>query len=405
MSVWKRLQRVGKSASKYQFTASYQELAVECSKKWQPNKLCVVWTRRNRRRATQPYTWEPTIKNPYLGLVTWSVPDNIEITVTLFRDSRQHDYEDKEWTFTVEDWSKGRGKVLASKAINMKDYASQVPTQTTLKLKMKPVSKKIISATLEVTISCVFIREGKATDEDMQSVASLMSMGKTDIGNLEDLEEQVENDSQADVSLSTRSQISDITAQMSQLDAHFGNQYEDEDAEHDFTNPFGIDQSKISVESSNPFGGEEDEANDDIGAAFETYQKTTAKASTPVASSPFENGGDKKPFENSDKKPSSPARTSPKKDKLANKPEPISSTREREAQHMSKSATLPANLSNSGGASPAADNRSKRLTLNIHQSRSSTERPIYEGTPPVTPEYEKKVIIRPITPPIEGTAN
>lgn len=78
-------------------------------------------------------------------------------------------------------------------------------------------------------------------DEDMQSVASLMSMGKTDIGNLEDLEEQVENESQpGDVSFSTRSQISDITAQMNQLDAHFGNHFEDEDAEHDFTNPFGI---------------------------------------------------------------------------------------------------------------------------------------------------------------------
>lgn len=33
-SVWKRLQRVGKNASKFQFVASYQELMVECTKKW-----------------------------------------------------------------------------------------------------------------------------------------------------------------------------------------------------------------------------------------------------------------------------------------------------------------------------------------------------------------------------------
>ena len=45
----------------------------------------------------------------------------------------------------------------------MKDYASPMPTQTALKLKLKPLSKKVISATLELTISCVFIREGKAT--------------------------------------------------------------------------------------------------------------------------------------------------------------------------------------------------------------------------------------------------
>lgn len=35
-SVWKRLQRVGKKASKFQFTASYQSLTVECDRsgKW-----------------------------------------------------------------------------------------------------------------------------------------------------------------------------------------------------------------------------------------------------------------------------------------------------------------------------------------------------------------------------------
>lgn len=165
------------------------------------------------------------------------------------------------------------------------------------------------------------------------------------------------------------------------------------------------DQPKSSVESKNPFGPEEDEENDDdIGAAFEAYKNTTSLASTPVARNPFENDGDEESFDNSDKKPSSPARTSPKKDKLVDKLTPLSGTKEKEAKHMSKSATLPANLSNSGG-SPAADGRNKKLTLNIHQSRSSTERPIYEGTPPVTPEHEKKVVIRPITPPVEETNN
>ncbi|KAA8586769.1 hypothetical protein FQN60_000605, partial [Etheostoma spectabile] len=51
-SVWKRLQRVGKKASKFQFVASYQELVLECTKKWQPDKLRVVWTRRNRRMCS-----------------------------------------------------------------------------------------------------------------------------------------------------------------------------------------------------------------------------------------------------------------------------------------------------------------------------------------------------------------
>lgn len=37
-SVWKRLQRVGKKASKFQFAASFQELIIECTNKW-----WVIW--------------------------------------------------------------------------------------------------------------------------------------------------------------------------------------------------------------------------------------------------------------------------------------------------------------------------------------------------------------------------
>jgi len=191
MSVWKRLQRVGKRASKFQFTASYQELVVDVTKKWQPNKLCVAWTRRSRRRTSELHTWEPSIEDPHHGLVVWPVPENIEITVTLFRDPRQTEFEDKEWTFIIEDQDKkGRRKILACKIINMAEYASQIPTQQEVVVQFKPMSKKIVSAKLTFTLSCVFLREGKATDEDMQSIASLMSIDRSDIGNMEDVEDE-----------------------------------------------------------------------------------------------------------------------------------------------------------------------------------------------------------------------
>uniref|UniRef100_A0A8C5CD08 EH domain binding protein 1 n=1 Tax=Gadus morhua TaxID=8049 RepID=A0A8C5CD08_GADMO len=189
-SVWKRLQRVGKHASKFQFVASYQELMVECTKKWQPDKLVVVWTRRSRRKSSKSHSWQPGIKNPYRGVVVWPVPENIEITVTLFKDPHAEEFEDKEWTFVIENESpSGRRKALATSSINMKQYASPMPTQTDVKLKFKPLSKKVVSATLQFSLSCIFLREGKATDEDMQSLASLMSMKQADIGNLDDFEE------------------------------------------------------------------------------------------------------------------------------------------------------------------------------------------------------------------------
>ncbi|XP_039523416.1 EH domain-binding protein 1-like protein 1 isoform X10 [Pimephales promelas] len=206
-SVWKRLQRVGKKATKFQFVASYQELVLECSKKWQPDKLRVVWTRRNRRICSKLHAWQPGIKNPYRGMVVWPVPENVDITVTLYRDPHADEFEDKEWTFFIEnETAKGSRKVLASVDLNMKKFASATHSQTDLMLKMKPLSVKVVEATLKLSLSCVFLKEGKATDEDMQSLASLMSVKPTDIGNLDDFNESDEEEdkrSSAGLNLST----------------------------------------------------------------------------------------------------------------------------------------------------------------------------------------------------------
>ncbi|XP_055880551.1 EH domain-binding protein 1-like isoform X3 [Biomphalaria glabrata] len=370
MSVWKRLQRVGKSASKFQFTASYQELAVECCKKWQPTKLCVVWTRRSRRRATQPYKWEPTIQNPYLGLITWKVPENIEITVTLFRDSRQQEYEDKEWTFTIEDHSKGSRKVLASRAINMKDFASQIPTQTTLKLKMKPLSKKIVSAVLELTLSCAFIREGKATDEDMQSVASLMSVGKVDIGNLEDLEEEDENEPIKGPNIqATHTQIRDITNQMVLLEQEAN--------------------SANDVSSSNPFEEDDEKQEDDINAAFEIY-KASQNVNSEVksnSSSPVKDS--EQTLNTSSTKSTIDSETKESLKLNFNKPEKVST------EPITKALSPTSQSKQVSQASPSV--------IIQPTSQPSPARPNYEGTPPSTPEEEKKFKIRPLTPPVDET--
>jgi len=34
--------------------------------------------------------------------VVWLVPENIETVVTLFRDPRRCEFEDKDWTFSIE---------------------------------------------------------------------------------------------------------------------------------------------------------------------------------------------------------------------------------------------------------------------------------------------------------------
>ncbi|XP_077598798.1 LOW QUALITY PROTEIN: EH domain-binding protein 1-like [Stigmatopora nigra] len=192
-SVWKRLQRVGKKAAKFHFAASFQQLVLESSSKWQPDKLRVVWIRRSRRHSTKLHSWQPGIQNPYRGLVLWQVPETLDITVTLFKEPTAEEFEDKDWTFVVENETKGRRKVLASADVNMKTFASATPAHFDLTLKLKPLSVKVKEATLKLTLSSVFLKEGKATDEDMQSLASLMSFKQSDIGNLDDFNDSDED--------------------------------------------------------------------------------------------------------------------------------------------------------------------------------------------------------------------
>ncbi|XP_064881612.1 EH domain-binding protein 1-like protein 1 isoform X7 [Oncorhynchus nerka] len=221
-SVWKRLQRVGKKASKFQFAATFQELTVECTKKWQPDKLRVVWTRRNRRNCTKLHGWQPGIKNPYRGTVVWQVPENLDINVTLFKEPTADEFEDKDWTFIIEnETNKGHRKVLASVDVNMKKFASATPAQYDLTLKLKPLSVKVVEATLKLTLTCVFLKEGKATDEDMQSLASLMSLKQSDIGNLDDFNDSDEEEggrrASIGASLGAATPVTEIQRQLSTL--------------------------------------------------------------------------------------------------------------------------------------------------------------------------------------------
>ncbi|XP_066151430.1 EH domain-binding protein 1 isoform X2 [Euwallacea fornicatus] len=191
-SVWKRLQRVNKRAAKFQFTVSYHQLSIDFTSKWQPHRLSLVWSRRSRRVTSNPVSWEPTLQNPYKGLVVWPVPENHQVAITLFKDPRTNELEDKDWTFIIEDVpTAGKRRQLATAHLNMRKYASVESSQIEIQIMFKPNTKKITGAKLDLTLSCVFLREGRATDEDMQSMASLMSVNNNsdDIAPLDDVDD------------------------------------------------------------------------------------------------------------------------------------------------------------------------------------------------------------------------
>ncbi|VDQ11484.1 unnamed protein product, partial [Trichobilharzia regenti] len=146
MSVWRRLQRVGKKAAKFQITASLHELNIECSRQYHPGSLVLVWSRRSRRYSSKAFEPTKTSDDSNSFKYVWSMPENVEFVTTLYRSEKVIQYEEKEWICQIEDVGpKGTGllsgsatssrrRVLATRQIDLAEFASNLPVQTNLKV-------------------------------------------------------------------------------------------------------------------------------------------------------------------------------------------------------------------------------------------------------------------------------
>ena len=63
----------------------------------------------------------------------------------------------------VSSGGKHKEKVIASQFVNLKLFATIVPSQSQIEVRLQPSSSKVVFATLHLTLSCVFLRQGKAT--------------------------------------------------------------------------------------------------------------------------------------------------------------------------------------------------------------------------------------------------
>ncbi|XP_048663600.1 EH domain-binding protein 1-like protein 1 isoform X10 [Marmota marmota marmota] len=74
---------------------------------------------------------------------------------------------------------------MALNGAEVDDFSWEPPTEA---------ETKVVQAELRLTLSGVLLREGRATDDDMQSLASLMSVKPSDVGNLDDFAESDEDE-------------------------------------------------------------------------------------------------------------------------------------------------------------------------------------------------------------------
>lgn len=189
MSALKKVKRLGKRASKFRFTCIVQSVLIELNtKRWSPQDLYIVWSRRARKYTSRSRPWEPSVINSLRGEIVWPEEEPMDFTVTFYKDSKSPRFESKEWDFIAINKDKnGKKKILAKGAVNMAQY-TDLSVDTRITLDLKPVSKKIGSVTLDVGMVCELIKEGKATDEDMLSLSSMRSFSgvSDDVDDLED---------------------------------------------------------------------------------------------------------------------------------------------------------------------------------------------------------------------------
>ncbi|RDD36551.1 EH domain-binding protein 1 [Trichoplax sp. H2] len=179
---WNKLSKAygGKRASQFKCTIHFVSLSVECGEKWQPNKLRIIWIRKKRRIESRSHAWQPGIKNPYRGSIVWIQPETIQILLTLYKYSYMQDYEDKEWSILLEDESTtGKRREVAIILLNMARHCNSISLTSNLTLNMRPTTKKIIAARLELTITSELMRERTRSISDIgrsSSVASLTDL-------------------------------------------------------------------------------------------------------------------------------------------------------------------------------------------------------------------------------------
>ena len=101
---------------------------------------------------------------PHTHKVPGSIPGS-DIFLVFFatQTAKATHFESKEWEFVVVDKDRnGKKKVLAKASVNMSQY-TDLAVDTRVTLDLKPVSKKIGSVALDISLVAEFIKEGKAT--------------------------------------------------------------------------------------------------------------------------------------------------------------------------------------------------------------------------------------------------
>ena len=109
----------------------------------------------------------------YIEIITLKLLSLLHILYQLFQ----------EWTLVVEEITpKGKQRALAAISLNFCFFVNDNPDiKTELKLKLRSLQKSVANCTISLILSSSLLKQGKATDEDLQSNVSIPSASKVPI--------------------------------------------------------------------------------------------------------------------------------------------------------------------------------------------------------------------------------
>lgn len=260
-SIVRRLQRENKLACKFHYTVIIRSVELSFNPLTQHKKriftkslsnisnptavtkVKVVFSRRNRTKKSEARVFQPDIIDQNRGSIRWSEESDgskLEIYLTL-QESKNGlpgktrtflgdnpfpaEFEPKDYKISLVEVS--RNKVLACGKINMAEYADERTIAHQIEnLELTPTNKRrVTNACISMTIGSMFLKSGSAADEDMHSLASLLSIRSTnDFANLHDFDDETfssDHGSKKDTE-SLKGEMRSVFGEISRLTNSFG---------------------------------------------------------------------------------------------------------------------------------------------------------------------------------------
>jgi len=231
--LWARVRLQGRRAARWRFQVVIVSGSFKLrgrTAKRPPYRLSLLITRKKRKTRSLPSAWHVTdpTKPTHAHLIVANNVEPMEFDTTLNSRTATEDdgFEDKRWSLILEEVTKsGQRKALASTKINIAELLEHESGDKFFKelsnVKFTSYRGRIEEVVVSLHVAGVLLKTGQATDDDLQSLASMLTTNTLDIGNLDDFSDSI-SDVSSGFNQTGLSEVQNMTAGLKDLTRDLG---------------------------------------------------------------------------------------------------------------------------------------------------------------------------------------